>query len=114
LRLGRRRFELSHRTRVPRKSARDVVYGIGEMYHFSNRGRDIGDWTVLQFQPGYAELEKTTPHHCVMEQGILTAGLAALDCPAVIAQTQCFREGAESCVYTISSTRTDALWTGDG
>jgi hypothetical protein len=42
LRMGRRRFELSHKTRVPQNSARDVVYGIDEMYHFSNRGRNIG------------------------------------------------------------------------
>ena len=26
----------------------------------------------------YCELEKTTPHHCVMEQGILSGGLAAV------------------------------------
>lgn len=112
LRLGRRRFELSHQSRKSWTSAREIVYGIDEMYHFANRGMDIGGFTVLAFEPGFAHLEKTTPHHCVMEQGILSAGLAALDCPAVIAQTQCFREGADSCVYTISSTRTDERWFG--
>src|SRR6185295_12038863 len=34
LRLGRRRFELSHRARVGYSSARDVIYGIDEMYRF--------------------------------------------------------------------------------
>jgi hypothetical protein len=114
LRMGRRRFELSHKTRVPQNSARDVVYGIDEMYHFSNRGRNIGGWQVLRFEPGHAELEKTTPHHCLMEQGLLSAAFSAAHCPAVIAQTQCFREGADSCIYTISSTLTDERWSGAG
>jgi hypothetical protein len=113
LRMGRRRFELSHQTRAPVSSARDVVYGIEGMYRFSNRGTDIGGWKVLKFEPGYAELEKTTPHHCVMEQGILSAGLAEAKCPGIISQTQCFRNGADSCLYTISSAITDARWSGE-
>ena len=33
---------------------------------------------MLGFEPGKAELEKTTPHHCVMEEGIFSAALLAL------------------------------------
>jgi hypothetical protein len=43
------------------------------MYHHANRGTGIGGWKVLRFDAGYAELEKMTPHHCVMEQGILSS-----------------------------------------
>lgn len=112
LRIGRRRFELSHRLRVPYTSARDVVYGIDEMYHHANRGQAIGGWTVLAFEPGYAKLEKTTPHHCAMEQGILSAALSSAQCPSTISQSECFRAGADACIYTIESTLSDARWSG--
>jgi hypothetical protein len=114
LRMGRQLFKLSHEERVAKvaKSARDVVYGINDMYHHANRGRHIGGWNVLKFDPGYAELEKTTPHHCVMEQGILSAALAVVNCPGLVSQCQCLRQGAESCIYVISSSLTDARWTG--
>jgi hypothetical protein len=112
LHLGRQRFQLSHQLRLPRSSAKDVIYGIEEMYRFSNRGRSIGGFTVLDFRPGHAELEKTTPLHCAIEQGILLAALESVNCPATIAQTQCFRDGADSCIYTISSECRDERWSG--
>jgi hypothetical protein len=112
LRAGRRRFELAHRLRVPYTSARDVIYGIDEMYRHTNRGEQIGGWAVQKFEPGYAELEKTTPHHCAMEQGILSAALSSAQCPSVVSQKQCFREGADSCIYVISSSLSDARWSG--
>ena len=82
------------------------------MYHHANRGTGIGGWKVLRFDPGYAELEKTTPHHCVMEQGILSGALAAVKCPGIVSQKQCFRQGADSCLYVISSSFTDERWFG--
>ena len=114
LRMGRTLFDLSHKDRVLQvaKSARDIIYGIDGMYHHANRGGSIGGWKVLRFDPGYAELEKTTPHHCIMEQGILSAGLAAVGCPGLVSQRQCFRQGADSCIYTISSSFTDEHWFG--
>lgn len=114
LRMGRRLFHLSHEKRVLEvaKCARDVVYGIDGMYHHANRGKQIGGWKVLSFEPGIAELEKNTPHHCVMEQGILSAALAAVGCPGIVVQRQCFRQGADTCIYTISSSFTDAHWSG--
>lgn len=114
VRIGRRRFELSHQKRVAYRSARDVVYGIDEMYHHANRGRDIGGWTVLEFEPGQAVLEKTTPHHCAIEEGILSAALSSAQCPSVVSQSRCFRAGADSCLYTITSTITGARWSGSG
>jgi hypothetical protein len=115
LRMGRRLFELSHKARVLEvaKSARDIVHGIDGMYHHANRGQGIGGWKVVRFEAGFAELEKTTPHHCVMEQGILSGALAAVGCPGIIAQKRCFREGADSCVYTVSSALTDSRWSGE-
>ena len=114
LRMGRRLFQLSHEKRVLEvaKSAHDIVHGIDAMYHHANRGKQIGGWKVLSFAPGQAELEKNTPHHCVMEQGILSAALAAVGCPGIVEQRQCFRQGADTCVYTISSSLTDARWSG--
>jgi hypothetical protein len=112
LRIGRRRFELSHQKRVSYASARDVVYGIDEMYRHANRGRQIGGWTVLEFEPGHATLEKTTPHHCMMEQGILSAALSSAQCPSILTQSQCFRAGADACIYVISSSLKDERWSG--
>jgi hypothetical protein len=116
LRMGRRLFQLSHEKRVLEvaKSARDIVYGLDDMYHHANRGKQIGGWKVLAFGPGTADLDKNTPHHCVMEQGILSAALAAVGCPGNVEQRQCFRQGADTCIYTLSSSITDARWHGQG
>jgi hypothetical protein len=112
IRMGRTLFELSHKERVVQiaKSARDIIYGIDGMYHHANRGVGIGGWAVTRFEAGYAELEKTTPHHCVMEQGILTEALSAVGCPGIVSQLSCFRQGAEVCVYSVSSSLTDERW----
>jgi hypothetical protein len=114
LRMGRTLFNLSHEARVGKVAtcARDIVYGIDDMYHHSNRGRMIGGWEVVSFEPGNATLEKTTPHHCVMEQGILSAALSAVGCPGIVTQSKCFREGADACHYIISSSFIDERWTG--
>jgi hypothetical protein len=114
LRMGRTLFNLSHEARVGKiaTSARDIVYGIDDMYHHSNRGRMIGGWEVLKFEPGHALLEKTTPHHCVMEQGILSAALSSVGCPGIVSQNRCFREGADACHYMVSSSFIDEHWTG--
>ena len=82
------------------------------MYHNANRGQQIGGWSVVVVRAGYTELEKTTPHHCVMEQGILSAALAGVNCPGIVSQSRCFRQGAESCLYTISSAVVDGRWCG--
>lgn len=112
--IGLELFRLSHEAafRATAKSARDVVYGIDVMYHHANRGSDIGGWSVLTFDPGSATLEKTTPHHCVMEEGILEAAFRALGLPSLIYQSRCFRKGDDVCEYRISSHVTDERWTG--
>jgi hypothetical protein len=114
VRLGRKVFRLSHQERVlpVAKSARDIVYGIDAMYRHAHRGTDIGGWKVLSFSPGHAELLKTTPHHCAMEEGILLEALFALGVPARIEQSRCFRKGAPACIYVVSSVVTDHRWTG--
>ena len=115
LQMGRKLFALSHEERLIQvaRSAADVIYGIDGMYHHANRGVGIGGWKVLRFDPGYAELEKTTPHHCVMEQGSLSGALAAVKCPGIVSQKQCFRQGADACLYVISSSFTDERWFGN-
>jgi hypothetical protein len=112
--MGRILFQLSHEARVLEvaKSARDIIYGLDGMYHFANRGEQIGGWKVLDFRPGYALLEKTTPHHCAMEEGILGGALAAVGAPSTVTQPECFRKGAEACLFEIKSNLTDTHWTG--
>jgi hypothetical protein len=114
LQLGRTIFKRSHEEKALQvlKSGRDIIYGLDSMYRNANRGRNIGGWHVQLFEAGYAELEKTTPHHCVMEQGILSAAFAAVGCPVSLVQSACFRKGADSCVYTITSSVTDERWCG--
>ncbi|MBV9946251.1 MAG: hypothetical protein JOZ69_05335 [Myxococcales bacterium] len=115
LRLGRLLFDLCHRERVTQvaRSARDILEGMDGMYRQGNRGSDIGGWTLVLFEPGYAELRKNTPYHCVMEQGILSEALLAVGCPGLVSQRECVRRGAEACLYTITSSLTDARWHGD-
>ncbi len=113
-RVGWSIFKLSHEQGLLQgtPSARDVIYGIDGMYHRANRGTDIGGWEVLTWAPGEAHLEKTTPHHCVVEEGILEAALRALDVPAVIYQPKCFRRGDEACRFVITSHVTNRRWMG--
>lgn len=112
VRMGRTLFDLSHKARVVHSalSAYDIVHGLDGMYHHANRGEWIGGWKVLMFDAGYAELEKNTPHHCVMEQGILSAALAAVNCPSNVTQRQCMREGGDTCIFVVSSALTDERW----
>ncbi len=114
LRMGRMLFKLSHEERLLEvaRSARDVIYGIDGMYHHANRGTGIGGWRVLKFEAGHAELEKTTPHHCVMEQGILSAALSAVKCPGIVVQAACLRTGADACVFAVTSSFIDERWFG--
>jgi len=114
VRTGRAIFQMSHAATVSTSQfcARDVLHGFDALYRRSNRGRGIGGWRVLRCEPGDAEIEKTTPHHCAMEQGILTAALAAVDCASIVNQSACVREGADTCCFVISSHVTDARWTG--
>ena len=113
-RIGLEIFERSHAAAFRREasSARDIVHGIDGMYHRANRGTDIGGWRVMGFGPGVATLEKTTPHHCVMEEGILEAAFKALAIPAVFFQSRCFRKGDDACEYKITSHISDERWMG--
>lgn len=114
VRTGRTLFQMSHEATVSRSQycARDVLEGFDTLYRKSNRGRGIGGWRVLRFDPGNAEIEKTTPHHCAMEQGILTAALTSVGCPAMVGQSACVRDGADACRFVISTPVTDARWCG--
>jgi hypothetical protein len=112
VRLGRTIFKQAHeeQAKARLKSAKQLVDALDGLYRHNNRGRDIGGWKVLQFKPGYCELEKTTPHHCVMEQGILAAAFSAVGCPVAVSQKRCFRKGAETCIYAITSSVTGRAW----
>ena len=114
LQMGRKLFELSHATQFKANatSAADLVFGIDGMYRHANRGTGIGGWEVLSFEPGRAELEKTTPHHCVMEEGILSTALLTLEVPGLVQQAECLRKGAEACRFVLTSPVHDEKWMG--
>ncbi len=115
LQMDRKLFELSHAGQFKQtaRSAGDLVFGIDGMYRHSNRGTGIGGWEVLAFEPGHAELEKTTPHHCVMEEGIFSAALLTLEVPGMVKQSECFRNGAEACRFVLTSPIHDEKWMGN-
>lgn len=111
-RAGRELFRSSHESRVAPKCARDIVYGIDTMYHHTNRGESIGGWQVVVFEPGHAELVKTTPHLCLLEEGILAEGLSVAGARSIVTQSACVRQGADACHFVITSTVTDHRWNG--
>lgn len=112
--MGRNLFRLSHEERLKAvaKSAADVLFSLNDMYRHANRGNDIGGWRVVQYRPGFARMEKTTPHHCVMEEGILLEALRAVGVPSMVRQPRCFRQGADLCEFEITSVVTDEKWMG--
>jgi hypothetical protein len=105
IRIGRTLFNLSHRDRVVgvAKCGYDIVYGIDAMYHHAHRGGGIGGWKVISFDDARAELEKTTPVHCAVEEGILAGALQAVGARAVVRQAECLRDGDPVCRFVIQS-----------
>lgn len=91
-------------------NARDLLHAFDAMYHQANRGHRIGGWAVLDFRPGLAEMEKTTPHHCAMETGILEEALRMVGVKAQVEQTECFREGAAACRFRVTTNTNDGRW----
>jgi hypothetical protein len=114
LKMGRQLYRDTHEQRLQAtaRCAGDVVFGIDSMYHHANRGTDIGGWCVLRFGPGVAVLEKTTPHRCALEEGILLEALHLVGTEALIVHTQCFHAGADSCLLELHSTIKDQRWSG--
>jgi hypothetical protein len=114
MQLGRRLFE-AHKPRIllSAKTARDILYGFDNMYHQTNRGSGIGGWQVLRFDPGFAQVENNTPHHCIVEHGMLTEALLAVGSACNVSQKRCFREGADTCIFEITSAFVDSRWSAD-
>jgi hypothetical protein len=112
--IGWTMFAQSHEqtTRATKVSARAIVYGIDGMYHRANRGKDIGGWRVLKFDPGEAVLEKNTPHNCIMEEGILEAGCRVAGVVPTIFQSECIRNRGSICRFVIRSHVIDERWRG--
>ncbi len=110
--VGIKLFNATHAASVRQnaKTAADIIYGVDAMYHHANRGKDIGGWKVIDFRPGEASIEKTTPHLCRMEEGLLRQALITVGVPATIEQTECFRKGADACLFRVSSFVTGDKW----
>jgi hypothetical protein len=112
MKMGRELFILTHEGKAALASGRDVVFGIDGMYHATNRGEHIGGWRVVSFEPDRAVLEKTTPHHCAMEEGILLQALHSVQVPAVVTQERCVYEDAELCEFLILPSVSGRPWSG--
>jgi hypothetical protein len=112
LKMGRTLFRNTHEERAIKtlKCAYDVLHGFDGLYHHANRGEQIGGWRVLMFDHDRAELEKTTPHHCAMEEGIMSRALQAVGAPAIVSQSECFRLGAEACRFVVLSSSKEGRW----
>jgi hypothetical protein len=112
IKMGRTLFRMSHEQRVVQvaKSAWDIVNGFDAIYRHANRGDRIGGWRVLSFEGDRAEIEKTTPHHCAMEEGIFAQALQAVGAPAMVTQSQCFRQGADACHFVILASSAEGRW----
>lgn len=114
LSVGRTVFRNSHEAaaRSSFSNVKQLLNAFDNMYHNANHGTRIGGWQVLKFSEGHAELKKTTPHHCSMEQGLIHAALQMLDVRASILQHTCFRRGDDFCIYSISTAATGLRWSG--
>ena len=112
IRMGRTLFKLTHEQRVTQiaKSGWDIVQSFDGFYRHANRGEEIGGWRVLSFERDRAEMEKTTPHHCAMEEGILAQALHAVGAPAMVTQSECFRRGADACRFVLIPSSADSRW----
>lgn len=110
--MGRRLFELSHEAFVKDSAltGAQVIGGFDGLYRRANRGELIGGWRILSFQPGRAVMEKTTPHHCALEEGIVTAAMAAVGIPATVGQQACLRRGSDACTFVVTSFVSDGRW----
>jgi hypothetical protein len=107
-------FKLSHAdaVRANVRSAHELLNGFDAIYKRVNRGEDIGGWNVLVLEPGHALLEKTTPHHCKMEEGLIEEAMRTLGIRVEVSQSRCFRKGADACHFVLRSPVTDERWTG--
>lgn len=112
MQMGRKLFEGSHKQRIllTARTAKDILYGMDNLYHHTNRGTGIGGWQVLKFEGGVCEIEKNTAQHCVVDQGLLTEALLAVGCACNVEQIQCFLDGAPTCIYRVTSAFVDARW----
>jgi hypothetical protein len=114
LQMGRALFNLSHAEQAKKvlHSAGDLMFGMDHLYRNANRGDKIGGWRVVKFEPGHCELEKTTPHHCWMEEGILGEALRLVGVAGFVSQSKCFRQNADACTFVVTSVVKDKAWMG--
>ena len=109
---GKAVFRTSHeeKAKAAFKNAHALVHAFDMLYRHANRGENIGGWKVMAWSPGRAELEKTTPHHCAMEEGIMHRALECIGVTAQVVQTKCIRKGADHCRYLVTSPVVDGRW----
>lgn len=93
-------------------SAQELLKAFDGLYREANRGQQIGGWKLLSFNDTQASMEKTTMHHCGMEEGILEELLRTLGVYSKIVQVKCVREDDDCCQYTIEPRSSDSRWHG--
>ncbi len=107
-------FAVLHDAEVRRRRppVHQLLAGLDVLYRRVNRGTHIGGWELTAFGAGSARLAKTTPHDCIMEEGIVEGAFRAVGIPVVIRQPSCVRQGAARCELLITSSVVDRRWTG--
>lgn len=112
--MGEGIFKLSHESlfSAHATSVGDLVFGLDGMYRRANRGHAIGGWTVLEFTPQRARLEKTTPHPCLLDEGVIAAAFRTLGLPLQLEQPRCLRHGHDACEFLLEATVAGERWMG--
>ncbi|MDP1920827.1 MAG: hypothetical protein Q8L14_31580 [Myxococcales bacterium] len=112
--MGRSIFMLSHGRHFPARAASigDLVFSADAIYRRANRGTAIGGWRVLEFAQSLAVIEKTTPHLCQFDEGIMQAGGRALGVAVTISQRRCLLEGDDTCEFVVEGAPGEPLWMG--
>ena len=92
------------------RTAQEALQLCDAQYKTSNRGTSIGGWKVVSFTHARAELEKTTPHHCAMEEGILEEIMRTLGVVCTVSQSECIRAGGDICRFLIEPKVAGPSW----
>ena len=86
------------------KTPDDFIKYFVNLYDISVKGDEKGKWEIIEADPKKKRylLKKTTPFNCIMEEGILRAGLRYFKgVIPVVKQTVCVKKGDDHCEYEI-------------
>lgn len=112
--MGHSIFMLSHERHSSTRAASigDLAFSADAIYRRANRGNAIGGWRVLEFAQSLAVIEKTTPHPCQFDEGIMQAGCRSLGVAVTISQRRCLLKGDDTCEFVVVGAPDEPRWMG--